>query len=91
MWPPFRQQVAAPRAKVLPSRYYAIATIDAALGSAAELMALYIVLVAGTYLVPRQLRFKDWKRWMRIELLLCYVAFIGGLGSYYAWYIAAFR
>ena len=90
MGPPFRQQVAAPRPKVLHSSYYAIATIHAALGSAAELMALYIVLVAATYLVPRQLRFNDWKRWMRIELLLWSVALVGGLGTYYAWYIAPF-
>ena len=85
MGPPFRQQVAAPRPKVLLSRYYAIATIDAVLGSAAELVALYVVLVAGTYLVPRELRFKDWKRWKRIELLLWSVALVGGLGTYYAW------
>lgn len=77
--------------KILHIRYYAIATIDAAPGSAAELMGLYIVLVVGTYLVPRQLRFKYWKRWMRIELLLWSVALIGGLGTYYAWYIASFR
>jgi len=48
-------------------------------------MALYIILVAGTYLVPRQLRSKNWKRWMRIELLLWSVALVGGLGTYYAW------
>jgi hypothetical protein len=41
----------------------------------------YIVLLVGTNLAPRHLRFKDWKRWLRIELLLCSVAFIGGLGK----------
>jgi hypothetical protein len=46
--------------------------------------------LVGTNLAPRHLRFNDWKRWLRIELLLCYVAFIGGLGTYYAWYIAPF-
>lgn len=91
MWPSFRQQVVAHLPKVVHNRYYTIATIHAVLGSAAELMGLYIVLVAGTNLVPRQLRFNDWKRWMRIELLLWSVALIAGLGTYYAWYIAPFR
>lgn len=91
MWPSFREQVAVRLPRVLHSRYYAIATIHAALGATAELMGLYIVLVAGTNLVPPQLRFKDWKRWMRIELALWSLALIGGLGTYYRWYIAPFR
>jgi uncharacterized membrane protein YozB (DUF420 family) len=88
MWPSFRQQVVSHLPKALHNRYYTIATIHAALGATAELLGLYIVLVAGTGLVPRSLRFKQWKRWMRIELALWFVALIGGIGTYYAWYIA---
>lgn len=91
MWPSFRQQVAAHLPKGFHSRYYTIATIHAAFGTAAELLGLYIVLVAGTSLVPRSLCFKQWKRWMRIELALWSVALIGGVGTYFAWYIAPFR
>lgn len=91
MWPSFRQQVVPHRPKVLHSRYYTIATAHAALGVMAELLGLYIVLVAGTRLVPRSLRFKRWKRWMRIELALWFVALVGGIGTYYAWYIAPLR
>ena len=72
--PSFRQQLGAHLATILHTRYYAIATIYAALESAAELMELYTVFVVGTYLVPRQLRFKGRKRSMRIELLLWDVA-----------------
>src|ERR1700692_4614966 len=51
-------------------RYYAVAVVHGFLGVAAELLGLYIVLVAGTNLVPRVLRFKAWKRWMRAELIV---------------------
>ena len=91
MWPSFREQAVPHLPKVLHSRYYTIATVHAALGVTAELLGLYIVLVAGTSLVPRSLCFKQWKRWMRIELALWFVALIGGIGTYYAWYIAPFR
>lgn len=91
MWPSFRQQVVPHHTKVLHSRYYTIATVHAALGMTAELLGLYIVLVAGTSLVPRSLRFKRWKRWMRIEAALWFVALIGGIGTYYVWYMAPFR
>lgn len=91
MWPSFREQVVPHRLKILRSRYYTIAAVHAALGLTAELLGLYIVLVAGTGLVPRSLRFKRWKRWMRIELALWFVALIGGIGTYYVWYIVPFR
>lgn len=91
MWPSFREQAVPHLPKVLHSRYYTIAAVHAALGVTAELLGLYIILVAGTSLVPRSLRFKQWKRWMRIELALWFVALISGIGTYYAWYIAPFR
>ena len=46
------------------------ATIHALLGSAAELLGLYIVILAGTRVLPESLRFKHWKRWMHAELTL---------------------
>jgi uncharacterized membrane protein YozB (DUF420 family) len=91
MWPSFREQVTPHLPKGLHRRYYTIATIHAALGLTAELLGLYIVLVAGTKLVPASLRFKQWKRWMRIELALWFAALLGGIGTYYTWYIAPFR
>lgn len=91
MWPSFRLQIAPHVHKVLRTAYYTTATVHAALGTAAELLGIYIVLVVGTKLVPPSLRFTHWKRWMRIELALWCVALILGVGAYYAWYIVPFR
>jgi uncharacterized membrane protein YozB (DUF420 family) len=91
MGPAFQQQVAPALPKVLHKWYYAAAAIHGLLGVSAELLGLYIVIVAGTSLLPRWLRFKDWKLWMRTELMLWSIVLLAGLGTYYAWYIAPFR
>jgi len=90
MWPSFQQQVRPALPKVFHKWYYAAATIHALLGAAAELLGLYIVIVAGTSALPEWLRFKDWKRWMRAELMLWSIVVLTGVGTYYAWYIAPF-
>ena len=91
MWPSFRLQIAPHFPRVLHKTYYTIGTIHAALGTAAELLGIYIVLVAGTTLVPPALRFTRWKRWMRIELALWLLALSWGMATYYKWYVAPFR
>jgi len=88
MWPSFQRQVTPALPAHLGDRYYAVGTAHAALGIAAELFGLYIVLVAGTDIVPRRLRFQRWKLWMRVELVLWWVAVLTGVGTYYAWYLA---
>jgi uncharacterized membrane protein YozB (DUF420 family) len=91
MWPSFQQQVKPAMSKVLHKWYYGVATIHAALGIAAELLGLYIVIVAGTEVLPQWLRFKHWKLWMRMELVLWAIVLGSGLGTYCAWYLAPFR
>ena len=91
MWPSFQQQVRPALPKVFHKWYYAAATIHALLGVTAELLGLYIVIVAGTSALPRWLCFKDWKRWMRTELILWSIVVVTGAGTYYAWYIAPFH
>ena len=91
MWPSFRLQVMPHLPRVFDTWYYTIATIHAALGTAAELLGIYIALVAATNLVPPSLRFTRWKRWMRIELLLWLLALTWGIGTYYEWYVVPFR
>src|SRR5262245_13120663 len=71
-------------------RYYAVAVGHAVLGMMAELLGLYIVLVAGTNFVPRRLRFKHWRVWMRTELVFWWVVVLTGLATYYWWYVAPF-
>jgi len=65
--------------------------VHAALGMMAELLGLYIVVVASTNVLPAWLRFRNWKRWMRTEFVLWLIVVIRGVGTYYAWYIAPFR
>jgi len=91
MWPSFRLQVMPHVSKVLHTAYYTIAAVHVALGTAAEVLGIYIVLVAATKLVPPSLRFTQWKRWMRIELALWLLALMCGIGTYYEWYVAPFR
>ena len=91
MWPSFRLQIMPHLPRVLHKTYYAVATIHAALGTAAELLGIYIMLVAATKWIPSSLRFTQWKRWMRIELALWLLALALGVGTYYEWYVAPFR
>lgn len=70
----------------LSRRSSAVAAIHGSLGILAELLGLYIVLAAGTSLLPDRLRFKRWKLWMRIELALWWVVLLLGVGTYWLWY-----
>jgi uncharacterized membrane protein YozB (DUF420 family) len=88
MWPSFHQQVGPVFPRVFRRRYYTVATIHGVLGMAAELLGLYIVLVAGTNMLPQRLCFKRWKLWMRAELILWSIVLLSGVGTYCAWYIA---
>jgi uncharacterized membrane protein YozB (DUF420 family) len=91
MGPSFQQQVKPALSKVFHKWYYEVAVIHAVLGIAAELLGLYIVIVAGTNVLPRGLRFKHWKWWMRTELVLWEIVLLSGVGTYCAWYVAPFR
>jgi plastocyanin len=88
MAPAFRRQVGPQIPAGLTDSYYAVATTHAALGAVAELLGLYIVLVAATRLLPEPLRFRRYKPWMRAELALWWVVVLLGLGTYYFWYLA---
>ena len=58
MWPSFHSQVLPRLPKRLGKRFYAVATIHGVLGVLAEILGLYIVLVAGTRILPETWRFK---------------------------------
>lgn len=90
MWPSFQQQVVPAFPRVFRRRYYTVAAIHGAVGMVAEILGLYIALVAGTNILPQSLRFKRWKLWMRAELILWSFVLLSGAGTYYAWYIAPF-
>ena len=88
MWPSFDARVLPRLSRHFGKRYYAIAITHGALGVLAEVLGLYILLAAGTNILPHTLRFHRWKLWMRIELALWWVVLLSGIGTYYIWYAA---
>ncbi len=91
MLPSFLQQVEPVLPKLVHKWYYKVATVHAILGITAELLGLYIVIAAGTNILPQRLRFTHWKRWMRAELVLWTIVLLSGVGTYCAWYVRPFR
>ncbi len=68
--------------------FYALATLHAVLASIAEVAALYVLLVAGTRMLPEWLRFADFKRVMPGVLILWWVALFSGVATYLRWYVS---
>jgi plastocyanin/uncharacterized membrane protein YozB (DUF420 family) len=66
--------------------FYAVAATHALIGTVAETLGLYIILRAGTNLLPLSLRFTKYKPWMRAELALWWLAIALGLTTYFVWY-----
>lgn len=56
-------------------------------GAVAEVLGIYILLVAGSSLLPERWRFRKYKMWMRTELLLWWLVLLTGIGTYYVWYV----
>lgn len=67
--------------------YYALATAHAALGSVAEMAGLYILLAAGTNILPQKFRLTRYKLWMRSVLALWWLVLLLGLATYARWYV----
>jgi Ca2+/H+ antiporter len=67
--------------------YYAMATAHAALGAIVECAALYILLAAGTTLMPEKLRLARYKLWMRAVLIAWWAVILLGASTYARWYI----
>jgi uncharacterized membrane protein YozB (DUF420 family) len=90
MIPSFRNHV-SPRIPLRLGRpYYALATAHAAAGTVAECAGLYILLAAGTKLLPKKLRITRYKLWMRCELALWWATLLLGLATYERWYVPHF-
>jgi uncharacterized membrane protein YozB (DUF420 family) len=90
MVPSFRVHVSPKIPDKLGRSYYAVATAHAALGSVAEIGALYILLAAGTSVLPQKFRITNYKLWMRTILVLWWVVLLLGLATYVRWYIPHF-
>jgi len=86
MVPSYLRQVAPEIPASLGEIHYAIAAIHGLLGTIAELLALYVVLAAGTSILPKRLRFSRYKRWMRLAFALWWIELLLGLAMYVQWY-----
>ena len=86
MAPSFSHQIAW-EVPSLGESYNAIAVAHGVLGTAAELLGLYILLVAGTNILPKQIRFTRYKPWMRTALALWWLVLLLGVGTYVRWYV----
>ena len=87
MIPSFRLQVLPRIPAKLGKPYFALATVHAGLGTTAELASLYILLAAGTRLLPERLRITRYKAWMRSALVLWWLVLLLGFATYARWYV----
>jgi uncharacterized membrane protein YozB (DUF420 family) len=87
MIPSFRVHVLPRVPARLGKAYHALATTHGAFGTVTELAGLYVLLSAGTNLLPEKLRITKYKVWMRTVLVLWWVVLLLGLATYARWYV----
>ena len=87
MIPSFRVHVSSRIPLRLDKAYYALATAHATLGSATEITGLYILLAAGTSVLPQKFRITKYKAWMRTVLVLWWLVLLLGMVTYTRWYV----
>lgn len=87
MIPSFRVHVLPRVPAKLGRAYYALATTHGAFGTVTELAGLYILLSAGTSVLPEKLRITKYKAWMRSVLVLWWVVLLLGIATYTRWYV----
>src|SRR5260370_41595653 len=86
MIPSFRVHVLPRVPAKIGTAYYALATTHGAFGTVTELAGLYILLSAGTSVLPEKLRITKYKVWMRSVLVLWWVVLLLGIATYTRWY-----
>jgi Ca2+/H+ antiporter len=90
MIPSFRGHVLPRVPAKLGKPYYALATTQGAFGTVTELAGLYILLSAGTSVLPEKLRITKYKVWMRSVLVLWWVVLLLGIATYTRRYVPHF-
>lgn len=68
--------------------YYLVPTVMLVVGGLAEGLGVFVILVAGTGLVPERYRFRRYKLWMRTVLGLWWGVLVFGVSTYYVWYLS---
>jgi uncharacterized membrane protein YozB (DUF420 family) len=87
MVPSFHVHVSPKVPLKLGKSYYALATAHGVLGSVTEMAGLYIVLTAGTNVLPQKFRLTKYKLWMRSVVVLWWLVLLLGLATYARWYV----
>ena len=87
MIPSFRVHVLPKLPAKLGKAYYALATTHGAFGTITELAGLYILLSAGTTVLPEKLRITKYNVWMRSVLVLWWAVLLMGMATYTRWYV----
>jgi len=87
MAPSFSTQLAPKIPQAIRKSYYAIAAGHAALGVIAELAGLYVILAAGTHVLPKRLVLTNYRAWMRATLILWWIVLLLGVATYVRWYV----
>jgi uncharacterized membrane protein YozB (DUF420 family) len=87
MIPSFRIHVSPKIPLKLGKAYYALATAHAVLGAITEIMGLYVLLAAGTSVLPKNLRIRKYKLWMRSVLVSWWIVLFLGLATYARWHV----
>jgi len=86
MIPSFRSHVSPKIPLRLGKSFYALATGHAILGSITEIAGLYVLLSAGTSVLPKKFRLSNYKLWMRTVLALWWLVLLLGFATYVRWY-----
>jgi Ca2+/H+ antiporter len=87
MIPSFRTQVLPRIPENLSRPFYAIAMSHALLASVAEVAALYLMLSAGTKILPERWRPTNLKVAMRAVLASWWLSLLLGIATYVRWYV----
>ena len=85
MLPSLRHQL--PASYPMSLKDLAIVRLHSFVGALAWLVAFYVILVAGTTLIPRRFCFSNYRRWMCTVFVLWWAAFLLGCLVYYQWYV----
>ncbi|MFB3920302.1 MAG: DUF420 domain-containing protein [Terriglobia bacterium] len=88
MLPYFPRNLLRKAPSVFTRPYIAVVAVHALFGAAAELLGLYVVLSAGTRLLPQRFRLRNYRLWMRATFMLWWVSILTGATVYYVWYLA---
>lgn len=83
---PFRDFVAPGVPNRLGERFIAVATLHALVGASALVLGLFVVLRANG-LMPKPLRFRNYKAVMRVSYALYILATLIGVVVYFTWFV----